>query len=220
MPGVGRVPAERRGDAGLTVAPMRIKSQWFREDAQKSAPEVAGAAAFIVWRVAQNALRNMRSAGYVLPPGPAYFAFLSEFLAFLVAAADRIAHRRRDGDWRVAFTTAAANRVGETLAGNEADLLGADAVASKRRFIALVNERSADYADCGWNDAGPDYGFLRGFGHFIAATLPEAVDRSWAISQVIDVEAPEAVEMLQKAMAELLGEAPRRARRGTGTTGE
>lgn len=199
---------------------MRIKSQWFREDAQKGAADVASAAAFIVWRVAQNALKNMRNAGYGLPPGAPYFAFLSEFLAFLVAAADRIAYQRRDAEWRVEFTTATANRVGETLAGNEADLLGADPGESKRRFIALVNERAADYADYGWSDAGPDYGFIRGFGHFISDTLPEADDRSWAISQVIEVEAPEGIEMLQKAMAGLLGEAPRRPRRAAGAQGE
>lgn len=199
---------------------IRIKSQWFREDATKNAPEIASAAAFIVWRVAQNALKNMRAAGYDLPPGPAYFAFLSEFLAFLVAATDRIAYGHRDAHWREAFTTATANRAGETLAGNQADLLGANAAECKARFIALVNERFADYADCGFTDAGPDYGFIRGFGHVLADTLPEASDRSWAVSQVIEVEAPEAVEMLQKAMAGLLGEAPRRARRNTGTTGE
>ena len=199
---------------------MRIKSQWFRDEAQKGAADIASAAAFIVWRVAQNALKNMRNAGYELPPGAPYFAFLSEFLAFLVAAADRIAYRRRDAEWRVEFTTATANRVGETLAGNEADLLGVDAGESKRRFIALVNERAADYADHGWSDAGPDYGFIRGFGHFISDTLPEADDRSWAISQVIEVEAPEGVEMLQKAMAGLLGEVPRRTRRAAGAMGE
>ncbi len=199
---------------------MRIKSQWFREDAPKSATEVAGAAAFIVWRVGKNALENMRKAGYGLPPGAPYFAFLAEFLAFLVAAADRIAYAKRDSGWRVEFTTATANRVGETLAGNEADLLGADPAESKRRFIALVNERAVDYADYGWSEAGPEYGFIRGFGHFVSETLPEAADRSWAISQVIEVEAPEGVEMLQKAMAGLLGEAPRRARRAAGAMGE
>jgi hypothetical protein len=199
---------------------MRIKSQWFREDAQKSATEIASAAAFIVWRVAQNALKNMRNAGYELPPGAPYFAFLSEFLAFLVAAADRIAYQRREAAWRVEFTTATANRVGETLAGNEADLLGIDPGESKRTFIALVNERAVDYADYGWSDAGPEYGFIRGFGHFISDTLPAADDRSWAISQVIEVEAPEAVEMLQKAMTGLLGEAPRRVRRAAGAQGE
>lgn len=199
---------------------MRIKSQWFREDAQKGATEIASAAAFIVWRIGKNALENMRKAGYGLPPGPPYFAFLAEFLAFLVAAADRIAYAKRDAGWRVEFTTATANRVGETLAGNESDLLGADPAESKRRFIALVNRRAADYADYGWSEAGPEYGFIRGFGHFVSETLPEAGDRSWAISQVIEVEAPEGVEMLQKAMAGLLGEAPRRARRAAGAMGE
>src|SRR5512137_2488306 len=105
---------------------MRIKSHWFRPGAAKSATDIAGAAAFIVFRIGQNALKNMRSAGYELPPGAPYFAFLAEFLAFLTAGADRIAHRRGDEAWRIEFTTAMANRLGEFLAGNEADLLGAD----------------------------------------------------------------------------------------------
>ncbi|CAG1010295.1 hypothetical protein BURK1_03772 [Burkholderiales bacterium] len=199
---------------------MRIKSQWFKDDAHKSAADIASAAAFIVWRVAQNALKTMRAAGYELPPGEPYFAFLAEFLAFLVAAADRIAYRQRDAAWRIEFTNATANRVGETLAGNQADLLAADSAdAYKRRFIELVNLRNVDYADHQWTDAGPDYGFIRCFGHCVAETMA-AHDRTWAVSQVIEVEAPEAIEMLQKAMAGLLGETPRRARRSAASRGE
>ena len=70
----------------MSAAPppaMRIKSHWFRSDRPKSPEEIAGAAAFIAWRVAQNALKTMRSAKYELAPGPQYFAFLSEFLTFL-----------------------------------------------------------------------------------------------------------------------------------------
>jgi len=120
---------------------VRIKSRWFRSGTDKSAAEIASAAAFIVFRIAQNALKNMRAAGYELPPGAPYFAFLAEFLAFLTLGADRIAHARGDEAWRVEFTTAMANRVGEFLAGNEADLLGADTPEGyKRRFIALVDE--------------------------------------------------------------------------------
>ncbi len=102
---------------------MRVKSHWFREGTPKSATEIAGAAAFIVFRIAQNSLKNMRNARFELPPGARYFAFLSEFLVFLTLAADRIAHRRGDPSWRVEFTTALANRVGAFLADNEADLL-------------------------------------------------------------------------------------------------
>jgi hypothetical protein len=199
---------------------IRIKSHWFKDGAAKTATEIASAAAFIVFRVAQNALKNMRNAGYELPPGASYFAFLAEFLAFLTLAADRIAWRRGDEAWRVEFTTAVANKVGEFLADNEADLLGADSAQTcKRRFIALVNERSADYAEFHWTDEGPDYGFLRCFGHCVAATMA-AHDQSWAVSQLIEAEAPAAVEMLQKAMGGLLDPAPRPARRAAGTRGE
>ena len=48
---------------------MRIKSHWFKPGAEKSATEIAGAAGFIVFRIAQNALKRMRGAGYELPPG-------------------------------------------------------------------------------------------------------------------------------------------------------
>lgn len=199
---------------------MRIKSHWFRSDRPKTPEEIAGAAAFIAWRVAQNALKTMRAAHYDLPPGKRYFSFVAEFLVFLTLGADRIAYRRGDAAWRVAFTTAMANRVGAILAENESDLLGAQTVGDvKQRFIGLVNECAAECAGFEWDDTGPDYAFLRFLGHRVAAVMDER-DRTWAISQVIEVEAPEGVEMLQKAMAGLLGEAPRRARRAAGAMGE
>jgi len=200
---------------------MRVKSQWFKPGSEKSAAEIAGAAAFIVFRIAQNALKNMRKAGYELPPGTQYFAFLAEFLAFLTLGADRIAHARGDEAWRVEFTTAMANKVGEFLAGNEADLLAGDTPEGyKRRFIALVNERATDYATFGWTGEGPEYGFMRCLGHLVAETM-EPHDRTWAVSQVIEVEAPEAVETMQRAMAGLLDPSPRRRPRGeAGARGE
>ncbi len=72
---------------------MRVKSQWFRGDRSKSPQEIAGAAAFIVWRIGQNALNTMRRASFEIAVGAQYFAFLSEFLIFLVQLADRIAYR-------------------------------------------------------------------------------------------------------------------------------
>ena len=199
---------------------MRIKSHWFRPGAERSASEVAGVAAFIAFRVAQNALKRMRAAGYDLPPGASYFAFLAEFLAFLTLCADRIAHARGDEAWRVEFTTTMAHKVGEFLAGNQADLLGSEpAQAYKQRFIALVNQRSGDYAEFRWTGEGPEYGFYRCVGHCVAGTMADH-DRTWAVSQVIDIEAPEAVETLQRAMSGLLDPSPRRARREAAARGE
>jgi hypothetical protein len=193
---------------------MRIKSHWFKDATAKSPQEIAGAAAFIVWRVAQNSLKTMRAAHFELPPGPRYFAFLTEILTFLTLGADRIAHGRGDEAWRVAFTTAVANRVGEILAENESDLLGAATAGDvKRRFVATVNDCAVECAGFDWPAEGPDYAFLRYFGHRVADIM-EPQDRTWAISQVIEVEAPEAAETLQRGMAGLLGLTPGRRERG------
>jgi hypothetical protein len=200
---------------------MRVRSHWFRPGVERTSEEIAGAAAFITFRIAQNSLKHMRTVGYDLPAGPAYFAFLAEFLAFLVHCADRIAHARGDEAWRVAFTTAMANKVGGYFAGNEAELLGADNEdACKRRFIGLVNARADDYASFGWSDDGPEYGFVRCFGHCVAETM-SALDQSWAVSQVIECEAPEAVETLRRAIASLLDPSERPRRRAeAGASGE
>lgn len=198
---------------------MRVKSQWFKPGAPKGATEIAGAAAFIVFRIAQQALKGMRNARFELPAGERYFAFLAEFLVFLTLAADRIAHRRGDAAWRTEFTTVLANRVGAILAENESELLGAEeAAAIKRRFVALVNLRSSDYAECGFGDAGPDYAFLRCLGHRVAEVM-EPGERTWAVPQVIDREAPEAAATLIRAMAGLTDTAPR-LRRAAATHGE
>jgi len=199
---------------------VRVKSQWFNAGTAKGATEVAGAAAFIAWRVARNALSRMRGARFELDAGEGYFDFLAEFAAFLVVGADRIAHRRRDAEWRVEFTTAMANRVGAILAENQADLLGAaPADEIKRGFVALVNVRAAECAGFAWDDAGPDYALLRYLGHRVADVMDDS-ERTWAVSQVIDVEAPEAAELVGRAMAGLLDDAPREPRRQRTMSGE
>ncbi len=48
----------------------------------------------------------------------------------------------------------------------------------------------------------------------------EEHEQTWAVSQVIDSEAPEAVELLTRAMTGLTDTSPRRARAAAGTRGE
>jgi hypothetical protein len=192
---------------------MRIKANWFKPGASRSPEDVAGAAAFIVWRIAANALATMRKAGYAIDPGPQYFAFLNEFLQFLAIGADRIAYARGDDAWRVAFTTAIVHRVGEILAENESDLLGTKTPAEiKRQFVDGFNALAVEYAGVGWTEEGPAFDCLRLLGHRVAELMNER-DRSWAVAQVIEVEAPNAAATLQRGMAGLVDPARRAQRR-------
>ncbi len=138
--------------------PMRIKSHWFKAEAPKTPQEIACAAAFIIWRVAQNALKTMRAAK--LRPAArsaGYFAFLAEFLAFLTLGADRLAHAR--GDERLARRLHHGARQprrrdprrerGRTCSPprTPADI--------KRRFVEQVNAGAAECAGFDWTTTGP-----------------------------------------------------------------
>lgn len=198
---------------------LRVKSRWFRSDRSHAPAQQASAMAFIVWRAAQQLLRRMRAADFDVDTGAPYFAFLREVLVFLVAVVDRLAAARLGDADRVAFTTALVQHLARTLADNEDELLGpppAGAAPHAHRFIDLVNELAPHYAQFGADpqpadpQAGftPDFAFMRYLGSRLEATLPPK-DRLWVIDQVIAIEAPDAVAVVQRAMRELHDPAPR-----------
>lgn len=207
----------------------RLKSHWFRAGPARSAGQQASAMAFIVWRVARHALDRMRQAGFDVEVGPPYFAFLREVLVFLVALADRIAFVRPGGQQRVEFTSALVHHLARILQDNEDDLLGpapSGAPTNGDSFIDLVNEVTAHYAEFGADavltndDSGfhPDFAFLRYLGRRLEPSLPEK-DKRWVLDQVMAIEAPEAVGMVQRTMKDLFDPTERRARR-SGLSGD
>ena len=203
------------------MANIRLKSQWFKTDTPKTPQQAAGAMAFIVWRVAHNTLTQMRSAQFDIDIGAQYFAFLREWLVFLIQVADRMAHERMGADERVVFTTALVRRVADHLADNEDRLLGVPPPGEEShqdRFIDLFNMLSSHYADFGHGADGPDFAFMRYLGHRLEALMPEK-DQNWVVDQVMAIEAPEAVEMLQRSLHGLLSNAPRAPRRA-GVSGD
>lgn len=200
------------------ATPLRIKAHWFKAEQPKSPEQIASAMAFISWRVALNMLKRMREAGFDIDAGPAYFGFVREVLVFLLAGIDRMAYARLGADARTPFTTALVQRVAEILRENEADLLGpmdnADPGADYGdRFIDQFNALSGHYAEFGWSDdEGPDFAFMRYLGSRLEPSVP-AHDRRWVIDQVMAIEVPEAVAMVQRAMQGVFSTEPRRARR-------
>jgi hypothetical protein len=199
---------------------LRIKAHWFKAEQPKSPEQNASAVAFIAWRVALNMLKRMREADFDIDAGPAYFGFVREVLVFLLAGADRMAYARLGAELRTPFTTALVLRVGEILRENETDLLGpVDGEDYRDRFIDQFNTLSEHYAEFDWSaTAGPDFAFVRYLGHRLEPAVPEK-DRRWVIDQVMAIEVPEAVGMLQRAMQGVFSTEPRSARR-EGMSGE
>jgi hypothetical protein len=188
---------------------MRIKSQWFKGDREKTPEEIAGAMAFTIWRIADNALKNTRKANFEISIGLQYFLFLSEFLVFLIQVADRIAHRQLSAEARFSFTSTLANRVAETLAENQSRLMGDSIAEHKKNFIDKLNQRAGEYADFNYGSDGPEFAFTR----YLAFCMREVMDEKdieWVVDQMMSIEAPEAVEMVEKTMKNLFDTEPRK----------
>lgn len=202
------------------MATLRIKAQWFKPEQARNPLQTGSAMAFIAFRVSVNMLKRMRDAGFDIDAGPAYFGFVREVLLFLLTGIDRLASAQLSADERAGFTGALVRRVAEMLDENEADLLGSAAGDDYRGlFIDQFNLLAEHYAEFDWTAAdGPDFGYVRYLGSRLEPLLPEK-DRNWVIDQVMAIEAPEAVGMIQRAMADVFSTEPRRARR-EGTTGE
>jgi hypothetical protein len=199
---------------------IRIKATWFKPEQGKTAEQRASAVAFIAWRVAVDVVKRLRAAGYEVDAGPAYFGVVRELLVFLLTCADRLAYARLGEEARVPFTVALVRRVAQILADNEAELLGppADGLDYAGRLVAQFDTLAEHYAEFGWREGegegkgeGPDLAYRRYLGSRLQAQLPER-DRRWIGDQVIDIEAPYAVDLLQRAMAGVFSTEPRRPR--------
>ncbi|MBI5626759.1 MAG: hypothetical protein HY935_06115 [Nitrosomonadales bacterium] len=186
---------------------MRIKSHWFKSGHKRTPQEIAGALAFVIWRIGDNALKNTRKANFEIEIGAQYFSFLTEFLIFLVQVADRIAYRQLPAEDRSAFTSFLANRVAETLAENQSRLTGNGFEIHKQHFIDKLNQRSGEYAEFGYGSDGPEFAFTRYLGFCMREVLGEN-DSNWIIDQMMSIGAPEAVSMMEKTMRDLFETEP------------
>lgn len=182
---------------------IRLKTK-FHTKGQRSPATLASVVAVLAWKLAIESIKRMRKADYDIDAGRPYFDFVCEFLAFLAVCADRIAYREfGETEERVEFTTTLAQNVARFVEENNIMLLG-DAVPgeSRRHFIDLFNRRAADYAEFDYDERGPDFGFKRFFAACLRDVLPEK-DKLWVVDQAMDIEAPEALKMLEKTLAGL-----------------
>lgn len=202
---------------------IRIKSQWFRQGTARSPQQTASAMAFITWRVAQNMLAQMRTAQFDIDIGAQYFGFTREVLVFLIQAIERMASVHMDAAQRGAFMVALVQRVAQILQENEDRLMGPPAPGQPSHYDSFIDQYNAlcdHYADFGYGARGPDFAFTRYLGHRIEALMPQK-DRLWVVDQIMAIEVPDAVQMLQGAMRDVLSTEPRAPRRGrSGATGD
>ena len=180
---------------------LRIKSHWKDEERERSLPEIASALAYIAWRVAMDKAINLHCERFVYRDDAQRLAVIGEYLAFLIQIADRLAHDDLDDAQRRTLITELAKKILGHVQDNSQDLLGPGDHAAP--FLALLNERSGEYAEYRFTEEGPSYPFLRHLGHEIQSLMGDTEENRWVIDQVMDKDGWEAYKTFAKAYRNL-----------------
>jgi hypothetical protein len=180
---------------------IRIKSHWNNDAAERSLPEIAGALAYIAWRLALDKTINLHCERFVFSDDVQRLAVVQEYLVFLIQVADRKAHAMLEDADRRTLITSFATKVIEHVQDNSTDLLGPGDYG--RPFIERLNTRSADYAEFQLDDQGPSYAFLRHLGFEIQSLMGEGQDNRWVIDQIMDKDGWDAYKQFARAFENL-----------------
>lgn len=181
---------------------LRIKSNWWNDEASRSLGEIATALAANAWRIALDKAINLHCERFVYRDDEQRMAVIQEYLIYLIQLGDRMAHERLSDTERRDLITQFAAKVTEHVQDNSRDLFGDGDYG--RPFIERLNARSEEYAAFQLADDGPSYAFLRHLGHEIQTLMGQSDENRWVIDQVMDKDGYEAYKSFARALRNLL----------------
>jgi hypothetical protein len=181
---------------------LRIKSHWHNEDAERSLDDIAGAIAFIAWRIAKDKAINLHGERFIYENDRQRVAVIAEYLYFQVQILDRMAHPLLTDDDRRALIVQLALKLATHVQDNSLDLFGPGDYG--RPFIEGLNRRSSEYAELNCTYEGPSYPFLRHLGYQIQCLMGEQEENRWVIDQVMDKDGGEIYKQMSRAFHELM----------------
>jgi len=183
----------------------RIKSTWHSSERNlapnKTLEDMAGAVAFIAWRIALESAKDLHREQYNYDSDQQRAAVIAEFLAFLVQVTDRLAHEMLEDGERSTLINALGRRLADHIQDNLLDLFGPGEYRGP--FIDTLNERLQDYAGFSFENGVPGYDFMRYFGDRVLRIMGDDQTNRWVIDQIMDSSAPEAVKHLTKSFRNL-----------------
>jgi hypothetical protein len=181
---------------------LRIKSHWHDDDAERSMEEIAGALAFIAWRIATDKAIALHGQRFVYDSDLQRMAVIIEYLYFQIQVVDRMVHGQLSDQQRRTLIVQLALKLAGHVQDNSHDLFGPGDYG--KPFIDGLNRRGADYAELGFGDDGPSYPFLRHLGYEIQRVMGERQENRWVIDQVMDKDGWEVYKQLSRALGDLL----------------
>ena len=182
---------------------LRIKSHWHDDDAERSLEEIAGALAFISWRIAKDRAINLHGQDYVYETDEQRFGVIMEYLIFELQIVDRLAAMDLElsNEDRQRMVVATAKHLAGHLHDNSVDIFGPGDYVGP--FIEKLNQRSSEYAEHNYTQDGPSYPLMRHLGYEIQKIMGESQENRWVIDQVMDKDGPEVYKQLKRILRNL-----------------
>jgi hypothetical protein len=180
---------------------IRLKTK-FRKKGPKTLEDRASVVATNIWRIAQETARHMEKEGYAMGGDRQVAGVLTEFIAFLIQIADRIVYGQLTEEERGRFINALGKHTARITSTNLAEFVGEGRYVGE--FVTTLNSRLADYSELEFRGYDPSFSVLRYLGEKVSIAM-EKTDNKWVLEQVVDIEAPEAVKLIRKAVGEILG---------------
>ena len=181
------------------MAKLRIKTTWFRRDAGRAADETASVLALTFWKMANKSVDDISKADYDIVHLGRGFGLIAEMGAFMLHIADRLLYGRVDEERRAALIESAGVHLAEYVEKNIRDFVNDN--DDKRdylgEFLDFLNRRTADYETFEFPPQEPNYAIKRYLANVIRERM-EGHDQTWIIDQIIEFQAPEAIETVQK----------------------
>ncbi|VAW82632.1 hypothetical protein MNBD_GAMMA13-1444 [hydrothermal vent metagenome] len=182
---------------------MRIRSHWNNKKKERSLEEVAGALAFIEWRIAGQSLLSLENEGFQTDTQLQRLDVLQELCAFLIHVTDRMVHAVMNNEERQRFIVELALKTADTYHDNRVDSEGRGQ-DFRQPFINGLNTRMADYAGFRFDEGVPGYAFKRYLGERVTHRMGSK-DSKWISDQVMEIEVPAMLKTLKKGINDLFG---------------
>ena len=182
---------------------MRLKTKWANKEKERTVEEIAGALAFTVWRIGMQGVLDLENENFQTDTQSQRVNIADEFVIFLTHLTDRMAYEELNDNERLEFIKALALKLANF---DDEDRQQTDGPGDYRKaFITLFNQRMEDYSDCSWSIAdGPGFSMTRTFGDHVTSRMGER-DKKWVTTYVQDIQVPESIKTLKRAIKSLLG---------------
>lgn len=181
----------------------RIKTKWNLDKGIRGFSETASVISTNIWRMITEALLDMENEGFQTVSNSQRMDVLSELAAYLIHLLDRELYQRGSQQTRQALVVHTAKHLSQIISDNRLD---SDGVGDHQSdFLALLNRRSDQYAECSYNEEGAGFSMQRQLSDHIAQVMG-AKNQQWVATYVLDIVAPDLYRSLLKTSSLLLNQ--------------